>query len=101
MSFAKGKYAIGLCDVCGFRYPLAELKPNIVMGHVTGILACDECNDPDHPQNFIGQVSLTDPQALRNPRPDTGLDASRELITTQLIQEMYVERGYVEDGYVE
>jgi len=35
--------------------------------------------DPDHPQNFLGRLKITDPQSLRNPRPDTSLEESRGL----------------------
>lgn len=78
-TFARGKKAFGFCDVCSQRYPLGELRTNIVAGRRTNVLACPECNDPDHPQNWQGRYPVYDPQALRNPRPDTGLAASREI----------------------
>lgn len=28
MGYAAGKYALGLCDRCGFQYKLNELKKN-------------------------------------------------------------------------
>jgi hypothetical protein len=40
---------------------------------------CPECFDKDHPQNWQGRFPINDPQALRNPRPDPSLDASREI----------------------
>lgn len=43
----------------------------------TGLLVCPECWDEDHPQNQLGRFPVDDPQALRNPRPDSGLTASR------------------------
>jgi len=43
----------------------------------TGLLVCQECWDPDHPQNHLGREPVNDPQALRNPRPDTSLMTSR------------------------
>ena len=43
----------------------------------TGLLVCQECWDADHPQNHLGREPVNDPQALRNPRPDSGLTASR------------------------
>jgi hypothetical protein len=79
-SFAKGKFAFGFCDICGFRYPLSQLKPDTVKGRPVNVLACPSCSDEDHPQLQLGMRSIYDPQALRNPRPDTGLSASREVV---------------------
>ena len=44
--------------------------------HVTGLLVCSECWDPDQPQNQLGRFPVSDPQALRNPRP-TGESGGR------------------------
>ena len=77
--FATGKYALGICDVCGFQYKLLSLKEVINNEQPTGMLACKTCWDPDHPQNMQGKYPVFDPEALRNPRPDTGLEASRDL----------------------
>lgn len=68
--FASGKRAIAMCDVCGQRYKLKQLKEVIVKQRKTNILACTECWDPDHPQLMLGTFPVEDPQALRNPRPD-------------------------------
>ena len=43
----------------------------------TGLLTCPECWDPDQPQNLLGRWPVEDPQALRNPRPDSGIMDSR------------------------
>ena len=77
--FASGKYAWGMCDICGIRHKLLELKPTTQRGKLTGLLACPTCWDPDHPQNFLDRYATTDPQALRVARPDTGLSASRQM----------------------
>ena len=77
--FASGKYAWGMCDVCGIRCKLLELKGTTIRGKRTGTLACPTCWDPDHPQNFLDRYIRSDPQALRVARPDTGLKASRTL----------------------
>ena len=79
VKYALGKHAFGFCDQCGFRYDLNELQPIVVKGLVTNLLVCDECNDDDHPQYFIGMVPINDPQALRNPRPDVNLDEANAL----------------------
>lgn len=75
--YAAGKKAFGFCDRCGFRERLGELKDEVVDLEKTGMLVCSECFDPDHPQNQLGRMPVDDPQALRNPRPDSGLSGSR------------------------
>lgn len=77
--FASGKYAWGMCDICGIRSKLVDLKGTTVRGKSTGLLSCPTCWDPDHPQNFLYQYVTNDPQALRRPRPDTGQAASATL----------------------
>ena len=77
--FASGKYAWGMCDICGERYKLFELKSVTVRAKATGLLACPTCWDEDHPQNFLDRYVTNDPQALRYARPDTGLAESRQL----------------------
>jgi len=79
-SFASGKHAHGFCDVCGFRAKLSLLKNTIVNEKRTGLKACPTCYDIDHPQLRVGRIKVNDPQALRDPRPDTALEASRELL---------------------
>lgn len=77
MGYAKGRYAFGYCDKTGFRYPLNELVWEYKDGTKTGMRVGRDVVDPDHPQNFLGRVRVVDPQSLLNPRPDTGLAASR------------------------
>ena len=79
MSYARGKYAYGFCDKTGFRYPLNELVWEYKDGQKTGFRVGRDVVDPDHPQNFLGRLKITDPQSLRNPRPDTSLEESRGL----------------------
>jgi hypothetical protein len=68
--FASSKNAIAECDICGFRYKLAELRELIKNGATTNIKACPTCWGPDHPQNEQGKYPVDDPQAIRDPRPD-------------------------------
>ena len=75
--FATGRYANAICDICGIRAKLLSLRETTVRGNATGLLACETCFDPDHPQNFLDRYVVADAQALRRPRPDTGLQASR------------------------
>jgi hypothetical protein len=69
--FASGKYAISICDRCGQQFKLKELKKLVVKTQIKNILVCRECWDPDQPQLQLGMYPVNDPQALRNPRPDT------------------------------
>ena len=68
--FASAKYAIAECDRCGFQYKLKQLKEIYIRAHKTNILVCSICWEPDQPQNFVGMYPITDPQAIKNPRPD-------------------------------
>lgn len=78
--FASGKKALAICDVCGFQYKLGQLRKLVEKGRVTETKACPECWDPDHPQLHLGEVPVEDPQALRDPRPDSAeLVASRDI----------------------
>jgi|TARA_B100001059_G_scaffold53487_1_gene47632 hypothetical protein len=69
--FASARKALAICDICGFSYKLKELRPLYVKGNNTNTLACPTCWNPDHPQLSLGEFPVNDPQALRNPRPDT------------------------------
>lgn len=69
--FASGKYAISQCDRCNFRYKLKELKTQILKTKPYKIKVCKTCWDPDHPQLSLGLYPVDDPQAVRDPRPDT------------------------------
>jgi hypothetical protein len=69
--FASGKYAISQCDRCGFRYKLKQLRRLVIKTKNVNILVCPSCWEPDQPQLQLGMYPVDDPQALRNPRPDT------------------------------
>jgi hypothetical protein len=68
--FASGKIAIAICDRCGFRFRLRELRTLVVKTKQVNILVCRECWEPDQPQLQLGMYPVDDPQALRNPRND-------------------------------
>jgi hypothetical protein len=78
--FASGKYALGLCDRCALTFKLNDLRSEITKDRPNGLRVCWQCMDKDHPQLRQGEQPVIDPQALRDPRPDSGRDASRELI---------------------
>jgi hypothetical protein len=69
--FANGAKAFGYCDVCGFRFDLKKLKNLVVKTKNTQIKACPQCWTPDQPQLLLGSFPVSDPQAIRDPRPDT------------------------------
>lgn len=70
-AFASGKNAIAECDRCGQRYKLKELKKLTIKQTQKNIKVCPTCWEPDQPQLSLGMYPVDDPQALRNPRPDT------------------------------
>lgn len=69
--FANGRKSYGFCDLCGFRYDLKKLRNLVVKTKQTQIKACNACWVPDHPQLLLGTFPVSDPQAIRDPRPDT------------------------------
>lgn len=69
--FSSGKYSIAECDRCGFRYKLKQLKRLVIKTKNINILVCPTCWEPDQPQLSLGLYPVNDPQAVRNPRPDT------------------------------
>jgi hypothetical protein len=68
---ASGKWAISECDRCGFQYKLKELRQLVIKTKNVNLLVCPTCWEPDQPQLQLGMYPVDDPQALRNPRPDT------------------------------
>ena len=67
MAYASGKYSYGLCDYCGRRYPYQELKKNW-----KGFKVCPQDYEVKEPQ-LEPLPHVSDAEALRNPRPETGL----------------------------
>lgn len=70
MAYAKGKYAFGICDRTGFRYPIEDLVYEFTNGKRNGLRVGRDVVDPDHPQNFVGQIKSDDPQSIIDARPD-------------------------------
>jgi hypothetical protein len=69
--FASAKNSIAQCDRCGFRYKLKQLKQLVIKTKNVNILVCPECWENDQPQLLLGLYPVNDPQAVRNPRPDS------------------------------
>jgi hypothetical protein len=69
--YASGRNSIAECDRCGFRYKLTQLKTLVIKTKNVNIKVCPECWEPDQPQLQLGLYPVNDPQAVRDPRPDT------------------------------
>jgi len=74
--YSSGKFAIAECDRCGQRFKLKELKKLTIKQSQKNIKVCQECWEPDQPQLSLGMYPVDDPQAVREPRPDTSYLAS-------------------------
>jgi hypothetical protein len=69
--FSSGRHSIAECDRCGFRFKLKQLRSLTIKTKKVNILVCPSCWEPDQPQLQLGMYPVNDPQAVRNPRPDT------------------------------
>jgi hypothetical protein len=74
--FASAKHSIAECDRCGQRYKLSELRKLTIKTKQVSIKVCPECWEPDQPQLQLGMYPVSDPQAVREPRPDTSYQVS-------------------------
>ncbi len=77
--FSSGKHSIAECDRCGFRFKLKQLKYLTIKTKQTNIKVCSQCWEPDQPQLQLGMYPVNDPQAVRQPRPDTSYFVSGDL----------------------
>jgi len=68
--YASGKKSVAICDRCGLKYPYEALKEEITNKRRNGLRVCPSCFDKDHPQLQLGRAKVSDPQALRHPRPE-------------------------------
>ena len=76
VAFAAGKLTWGICDTCGQRYRLRQLKEQW-----DGFKACPECFDLKQPQLDPPPVGA-DPEAILNPRPDRTEPAAVSMLTS-------------------
>ena len=79
--YASSRNALGVCDICGFTFKLKKLKDVFSKDTNTHIKACPEDWNPSQPQLRLGDYPVRDPQALRDPRPDTN-----QLVSSRNIQ---------------
>lgn len=64
MAYASGKFAFGLCDYCGQRYPYNVLRKNW-----RGFKVCPDDYEPKEPQ-LEPLRFVADAVSLEQPRPD-------------------------------
>ena len=73
MAYASGKHAYGISDRSGRRYRLREMRTEW-----TGAKVGPDEFEPKHPQLFPPRA-FPDPQALRDPRPESELTEQRSI----------------------
>lgn len=78
--FASGRAAISQCDRCSFRFKLRDLRKLTIKTKQVDIKVCRACWEQDQPQLQLGMYPVNDPQAVRDPRPDTSYPQSRALL---------------------
>lgn len=71
MAFATGKYALGICDICGQHCDYLLMLDYVENERFNGLKVCKDCYDKDNPQLQVGRLSAR-PEgiALQDPRPD-------------------------------
>lgn len=78
--FAAGRATISQCDRCSFRFKLRDLRTLTIKTKQVNIKVCRACWEQDQPQLQLGMYPVNDPQAVRDPRPDTSYPQSRALL---------------------
>lgn len=98
--YASDKNSIAECDRCGFRYKLRELRKLTIKTKQVSIKVCPTCWEPDQPQLSLGLYPVNDPQAVREPRPDTSYWQSglTGLQTSDIPGPLLDEDGYPAGG---
>jgi hypothetical protein len=77
MKYASGRYAKAICDICGCECDYRDLRTQVRNGRSSGLQVCPDCQDEDPPKP---PKAVSDAQALKNPRPDLSLEASRRIL---------------------
>ena len=78
MAFASGKEAYAICDITGFRYKRREMKKTW-----DGLIVGPDQFSPKHPQ-LDPKPKPNDPEAIRNPRPETSVDNTSFVLYTNV-----------------
>lgn len=91
----------GICDRCGLRYPLKDLKFEYELGKNTGLRTCYYCNDPSHPQLDTRNLRTDDKQSVPDSRGDAAeLPAERRLWAWNPVGQPATSTLYVYAGRV-
>ena len=69
----------GMCDRCGQRYRLQDLKTEYKKGRPNNLLVCPSCWDDEHEQEPIRWPTPNDKESINDPRPEIGRDAERSM----------------------
>ncbi len=77
--YARGDNALGICERCGDKVLLKELRFD---GYLIDLQVCNDCWDPYHPQERLPDVS--DPITLRDPTGDLDKEAAADDDTTDI-----------------
>jgi hypothetical protein len=79
---------------------LVQLKKLTIKTKQVSIKVCPECWEPDQPQLQLGMYPVNDPQAVREPRPDTSYYASGQsgVQTANGNNNTVSQSGYPEGG---
>jgi hypothetical protein len=95
------KHVPGICDRCGQRYALKDLKFEYLLGRNTGLRVCRSCLDPSHPQLDTRNVKTNDKQSVKNSRSDTAeLEASRYMFAGNPVGVPLTSTAFVQLGRV-
>jgi hypothetical protein len=91
----------GLCDRCGQRYHLYQLKSEYVMGRNTGMRVCPKCFDPSHPQLDTRGIRTDDKQSVPDSRSDSQeLAAERAMFAWNPVGTPLTSTAFTETGRV-
>ena len=95
-----GRHVPGICDRCGFRYNLSDLKFEYIMGKPTGLRTCPSCHDESHPQLDTRGLKTSDKQSVPDSRPQPDLEESRKLYAFDPVGTPLTSTAFVEIGRV-
>ena len=81
-NFASGKYALAICDRCGF-----EVKYLSMREEWNGSRVCPECFETKHPQ-LEPPHARADAEALRDARPDVAETPTNNTAYTNFVNNL-------------
>lgn len=88
--FLKGNWNV-ICDRCGEKFKSSQVKKEW-----TGLMVCDTCYEPRHPQDFIRTVPDRMDVPFVRPRPaDIFIPSTREVV---LVDNVGLEETFAHDG---